>query len=89
MAASFSCEACRVLFASPIRVIHDIQITTPNGDIVSKHQRWDEEWREVGRSHGWELAACSVAATPLGYQVRASSRGRGEAHTTKPIRVAV
>ncbi len=27
----------------------------PDGEIVSKHQRWDEEWREVGRRHGWEL----------------------------------
>ena len=22
---------------------------------MSKHERWDKEWREVGRSHGWEL----------------------------------
>ena len=28
---------------------------SPNGEIVSKHERWDEEWREVGQSHGWEL----------------------------------
>ncbi len=26
-----------------------------NGEIVSKRERWDEEWQEVGRSHGWEL----------------------------------
>ena len=22
---------------------------------MSQHERWDEEWREVGRSQGWEL----------------------------------
>ena len=22
---------------------------------MGKHERWDEEWREVGRTHGWEL----------------------------------
>jgi hypothetical protein len=22
---------------------------------VSKREEWDEEWREVGRSHGWDL----------------------------------
>jgi hypothetical protein len=55
MAAPFSCEAYRFLVCVPIRVIHDFQITPPNGEIVSKHERWDEEWREVGLSHGWEL----------------------------------
>ena len=22
---------------------------------MGKHERWDEEWREDGRTHGWEL----------------------------------
>jgi hypothetical protein len=26
-----------------------------NGEVVSKRERWDEEWREVGQSHGWRL----------------------------------
>lgn len=26
-----------------------------NGEPVGQHEQWDEEWREVGRTHGWEL----------------------------------
>jgi hypothetical protein len=51
MAASFSCEACRVPDSRDPRFSDH----TLNGEIVSKHERWDEEWRDVGRSHGWEL----------------------------------
>ena len=29
---------------------------------MGKHEQWDEEWREVGRSHGWELPPPAMAA---------------------------
>lgn len=34
-----------------------------NGEVVGERQRWDEEWQEVGRSHGWSLPP--PAAWPL------------------------
>jgi hypothetical protein len=53
MTASFCCET---LLRSGSAVIRDFQIAPlRNGEIVSQRERWDEEWREVGRSHGWEL----------------------------------
>lgn len=33
------------------------------GEFVSERERWDEEWREAGRSRGWELPR--PAAWPL------------------------
>jgi len=33
------------------------------GEIVSQREQWDEEWRELGRSRGWELPP--PAAWPL------------------------
>src|SRR5208282_2713518 len=54
MAASFSPEAYRVLVV--LVIYRDFKDQTlRNGGIVSKRERWDEEWREVGRSHGWKL----------------------------------
>ena len=32
---------------------------------MGKHERWDEEWREVGRTHGWELPPAAPWALRL------------------------
>jgi hypothetical protein len=51
MAASFFTKLA-TLFTLPIRVITIFRSLFPNGEIASKHERWDEEQREVGRCHG-------------------------------------
>jgi hypothetical protein len=44
------------LLVPEFAMIHDFQIKLfEKGEIVSKREGWDEEWREVGRSHGWQL----------------------------------
>ena len=72
------------LLVPEFAMIHDFQIKLfEKGEIVSKREGWDEEWREVGRSHSWQLPPpCPMATAPLGYQVRASRGGLGPAHTT-------
>ena len=82
VAASLSCEACRILVCSPIRVIHDV--------LTPSKRRDCEQARAVGRRVAGgrskprlgAAAACSMAAAPLGHQVRASGRGLRAAHTT-------
>ena len=44
------------LLVPEFAMIYDFQIKLfEKGEIVSKREGWDDEWREVGRSHGWQL----------------------------------
>ena len=73
-------------FASSIRVIHIFnQITPSKRRAGGKHERWDEEWREAGRSEGLGAAAASPwpLAAPSWHQVRTSGRGLRATHTTQ------
>jgi hypothetical protein len=90
MAASCSCKACRFLVFVSVRVIHDVHITPSK-------RRHCEQARAVGpRMAGGRskprlgaAAACSMAAAPLGHQVRASGLGFSAADTKKSTLVVV